>query len=112
MTIESEQTRDRRDRVLDAIDDVTRDAIIDHFPHGAAVESEDRSAARHRLDHNHAEGLRPVDRKDQGRSLTEKLGLFTVVYLANELNIVTVKQGLDSVFEIFDVDGVDFGRNF
>src|SRR5258706_15839128 len=50
--------------LLDGLDDKTGDAVVDHFGHRAAAESDRRRTAGHRLDQHHPERLGPIDRKN------------------------------------------------
>ena len=47
------------------LDDEAGHAFVDDLRHRAAVEGDDRRAARHRLDHHQTERLGPIDRHQQ-----------------------------------------------
>src|SRR5215470_7363516 len=52
-------------RAFVILDDKARQALIDDFPNRTAIECDDRCSAGHRLYHDEAERLRPVDRIEQ-----------------------------------------------
>lgn len=52
-----------RDGLGHVVDEETRDPIVDDFRRLAAPESDHRSAAGHRLDHDESEWLRPINWK-------------------------------------------------
>ena len=69
--------------------------ILHDFRNRAFAEGQHRRAARHRLDHDETERLRPVDREQQGERLAEKFALGGLVDLADEFNAGAVEQRLD-----------------
>ena len=85
------------------------DALIDDLGDRAAMEREDRRAARHCLDQRQAERLGPIDREQQGPGLAEKFRLGVLVDLADELHPGLAEQRGDGVAEIDFVDLIDLG---
>src|SRR5689334_19049269 len=55
--------------LLHGVDHPTGDAVVDHLRYRTAPEGKHRRAARHRLDHDEAEGLRPFNGEEQGARL-------------------------------------------
>src|SRR5256885_902600 len=71
------------DRLIDAVHDEAGDSVVYDFRHRAAAKCNCRRAARHRFNHNKAEGLGPVDRKKLRVGVAEKLLLFLLTDLAD-----------------------------
>ena len=72
---------------------------VDHFGCGPFGEGQHRCAARHRLDHHHAERLVPPDGEQEGRRPGQELELAFVGDLA-EVDGVGSEQGLDLLGEV------------
>src|SRR5439155_18994300 len=58
-------------------------SVFHHLRYRSPVVSDDRSAARHRLDHHQPERLRPINRKQKGVGISQKLVLLLVADFAN-----------------------------
>ena len=69
----------------------------------------DRCAARHCLDHHHAERLRPIDREQERLRLAQEFGLAALIDLADELDPRIAQQRCDPFAEIGFIGPVDFG---
>jgi hypothetical protein len=108
--VESLDPWERRDGFVDGLDDIARHAVVDDFRHRAAAEGQHRRSAGHRLDHDDAERLRPIDRKQQGRRFAEEAGLLGVADLTDKLHQgIAADQRLDHLVPIALVDLVDLG---
>jgi len=108
-TIEFHHPREHHHRLIHRIDDGTRDALVDDFRNGTPAESKDGCAARHGLDHDQAERLRPIDREQKRLCLAQEFGLAALIDLADELDPRIVQQRCDLFTEIGFIDLVDFG---
>ena len=64
-------------------------------------------SARHGFDHDEAERLRPVDRKQDSGGVAEKRRLLAVTDLAKELDPRIIEQGLDHLGKVGPVNRVD-----
>src|SRR6201993_5570665 len=93
-------------------DNPPRLSFVDKLRDRAAAEGENRRAARHALDHHEPEGPRPVDRKQQGRRLPKKLGLFALIDLADEFHARSIQQRRDDLAEVGFIDLVDLRSDF
>src|SRR3977135_949628 len=62
------------------------EAILDDLRHRAASERNHRRAGGQRFDQHQPERFGPIDRKQQRRSIAEKLALLGVADLADELD--------------------------
>src|SRR5712675_2031878 len=82
------------------IDDKTRYAIIDDFRYRAGPERDHRRAARHGFDHDQAERLRPVDRKQQSGGIGKKLLLGRIINFANQPDLVAVNLRFKPFLEV------------
>ena len=109
--VERDHVAQRPARLLELRHDPTRDMIVDDLGNRAAAETEDGRAASHRLYHHEAEGLRPIDREDQGARVPEELRLAALVDLADEFNAGLVEQGCDDLAKIGFIHLVDLGRD-
>lgn len=111
-TIQPVETSHRLRRITDGSDDVAGQAVIDHFRNRAAAERDHRRPAGHGFDHDEAERLRPVDRKQERAGIAEKFRLPLLVDLADELDIrVRGDQRRDRPVPIDLIDPVDLGRD-
>ena len=80
--------RDRARHVLVAVDDQPRlAAVTDDLGHGAAAGGDDGRAAGHRLDHDEAERLLPVDREQRAAGALQQPHLVLVRDLAEVLDV-------------------------
>src|SRR5262249_10352511 len=100
-----------RHRLVDVVDDEASEAVLDDLRGRAVPEGDDRHAARHGLDHDETEGLRPADRKQQGARLAEEGYLGCLVDLADELDRRVIEERGHDLGVISFVDAVDFGRD-
>ena len=91
------------------VHDVAGDAVIDHLRHRTGGESDGGRAACHRLDHDQAEWLRPLDRQQQGLGAAEEVGLLGVADFTDHLDLVAIDHRPDGGFKVFAVDPIDFG---
>src|SRR5439155_147483 len=64
--------------ILQAFNDTTQTACFYHFRNRCPVVRDRRCSARHRLDHNESEWLRPVNGEKQCVSISQELVLFFV----------------------------------
>src|SRR5215207_2015993 len=71
-----------------------------------------RGTCRHRLNHNKAERLRPVDGEQQGKRVAEETALLLLIDLADELDEGRVEKRPDHLIEIILINLVHFGGNF
>src|SRR5579862_7065855 len=99
------------DGCVQVIHDESADAFIDDLGHGAAAKGDNRGTAGQGLDHDEAEGLGPVDRKEQRHGVAEKARFLPVSNLPDIFNQTTVDQRLDFRSEIVAADTVDLGRD-
>ena len=97
------QTIDRADRAGLVLDDEARHAVVDDLRHRAAIESDDRRSAGHRLDHHQAERLRPVDRHQQGDRAAQERRFVVVVDLADVFDIGRVDHRMDLLLVVIAV---------
>src|SRR6266404_6846137 len=74
--------------------------VIDDFRHRARAERDNRRAARHGFDHDQAERLRPVDRKQQSCGIGEKLLLGSIINFANQPDLVAVDLRFKPFLEV------------
>jgi hypothetical protein len=65
VAIERKHLRQHPHRLLHGVNDGARDALVDDFRNGTLAECKDRRAACHRLNHDQAERLRPIDREQK-----------------------------------------------
>lgn len=107
--IQGERAGKDPNRFVQAADDISGNARVDHFAHGPAVEGENRRATGHGLDHDETERFRPVDGKQKSFRIAEKFRFLAFADLADELRIAA-EQRLDFPGEIFGVDRIDFRR--
>ena len=82
------------------VDDDPAAAVLDHLRHRAAARRDHRRAARHRLDHDQAERLLPVDREERRPRVLEQLDLLAVRDLAEVLDLVRAEMRLDELVEV------------
>jgi hypothetical protein len=61
---------------------------------------DDGRAARHGLDHDETERLRPVDRKQQGGGAGKEWLLLCIIDLADELDFLAIHVGLEMFLEV------------
>jgi len=91
-SIEVGEALEGKYHLLNRVTHESRDAVHDHFWHGAALGGDHRRATGHRLDHRQAERLRPMDGEDEGFGSFQKVALLTLVDLADELYHIVVHQ--------------------
>src|SRR5258708_38145069 len=65
-------------------------AVINNFRYRTRPERDNRRAARHRFDHDQTERFGPVDRKQQSRSIRQKLLLGSIIYFTSQPNLVAI----------------------
>jgi hypothetical protein len=111
VTTERKHLRQQPHRLLHRVNDCGGDALVDNFRNGTLTECKQRRTARHRLDHDQAERLRPIDREQKRLRLAQEFGLAALIDLANELDPRIPEQRRDLFAEISFVDPVDFGGN-
>src|SRR6185312_7740292 len=75
--------------------------------HRAAAPGDDRRPLTHRLDHHEAERFGPVDGEQKRRGVAEKLSLFMVANLTDELDQRMIELRANHVLEIFLVGRID-----
>jgi hypothetical protein len=92
--------RDGRHGFIFTVHDVTGFAFVDDFRNRSAAPSDHGGSACHGLDHDQAERLRPVDRKQQGTGVAQERRLLAVADLADELDERMVEQRLYDFMEI------------
>jgi len=63
------------ERFVDTVDDIAGDPLVDHLWHRTMPKGKNRRATGHRLYHDKAERLRPVDGKEQARASPRNLPL-------------------------------------
>jgi len=83
--------------------------LIDDFRNGTLAEGKDRCAARHGLDHDQAERLRPIDREQKRLCLAQEFGLAALIDLADELDPRIAQQRCDLFTEIGFIELVNLG---
>ncbi len=88
------RARDGLHGFVDAGDDEAGDPVVDHFRDRAVIPGDHRRAAGHRLDHDEAEGFRPVDREKQRGGIAQEIGFLVVADLADELDAWVSSIGL------------------
>src|SRR6476660_1039242 len=81
--------------------DITVDTIANDFRDRAKRISDYRRATGHGLDHDQAKRLRPTDRKQQGRGISQEIIFFRKPYLAYKFNTGTIQQRPDAAVKIF-----------
>jgi hypothetical protein len=79
--------------------------------HRSASQGHDGCTGGHRLDHDEAEGLGPVDREEESRSICEECGFLRLGDLADEVDLVFLEERADSLLPVLQVVGIDLGRN-
>ena len=97
----------RAHRLIHRFDDDAGDAVVHHFRNRAGAPGDDRRARRHRLDHDEAERLRPVDGEEERERIAEEARLGVIVDLADELDQRIGEQRLDDRPEVVLVRFVD-----
>src|SRR5437764_2462405 len=99
-SIELAEPSDGVDRLRLPLDDEPGDALVDHLRHRAGSKRDDRRTAGHRLDHDQAERLGPIDGEQQGCGTRQKLLLGLVVDLADQLDFLAVDLWLEALLEV------------
>ena len=82
-------------------DEPVRPSSID-FGHGAAPRRDHRRAACHRLDHDEAERLLPVDREERRARVLQQLDLLAVRHLTEVLDL-PAQVRLDELVEVLQL---------
>src|SRR4051812_6608189 len=90
--VEGKDTRHRCYGFLERIDDPARHIRIDDLWYRTCPEGEDWRSARHRFDHDQAERLWPVDRKQQGARFAKEIGLLPFTDLTDELDSRSIQK--------------------
>jgi hypothetical protein len=83
------QPRDARDGSylpIDAVDDVSRDTVVQDFGSGTPPPGDDRRATGQGFNHDQTEGLRPFYREQQGSGAAKQPVSLAVADLADELD--------------------------
>src|SRR6185436_13365273 len=88
------------DEIVDRLPKMGGDAGLEDLGDGAAGEREDGRPAGHRLDHDQAERLRPVDREHERARAAEKRALLPLVDLADELDSRLAEERPDDLLEV------------
>ena len=71
------------ERFVDTVDDIAGDPLVDHLWHRTMPKGKNRRATGHRLYHDKAERLRPVDGKEQRESIAEEFAFCALVDFAD-----------------------------
>src|SRR5918996_2772456 len=98
--------------ILQVLHDEAGDPFFDDLRYRATPIGDHRRAARHGLDHDQPEGLRPVDGEEQGISVAQKRILFAIADLPPIFDMRIFEQRCDHVLEVATVYGVALGGNF
>src|SRR5439155_3635874 len=93
------------------VDDVARDPVFEDFLDRTAAKCDDRCAACERFDHDEAEGLGPVDRKEQRPGSAKKAVLIGLSNLTDVVDQRVVEKRPYLLLEIFGVGAVDLGSD-
>ena len=94
-SIQSQERTHPKERFVDAVDHVAGYPIVDHFGHRAVPERQNGRAAGHRLDHDQAEWLRPVDGKEQRPGIAEEFAFAAFVDFADVFDTGQAEQRPD-----------------
>jgi hypothetical protein len=97
--------------LIDIVDDHARDTLVDHLRDRAGTIGEYRGSARHCLNHEEAERLRPANGKQQCSGVPKERPLLFLADLADELDAVGRKHRLHDLAEIRFVEFVHLGRS-
>ena len=81
------QPVDGADGALFILHDKAGHAVVDDLGDRTAIECDDRRSARHGLDHDKAERLRPIDRKQQRGCTAQEFRLLAIGDLTNILDV-------------------------
>src|SRR6185312_4825632 len=98
-------------RFIDRLHGKTCDTVIDHLGDRAPPPSNDWRALAHSFDHDQAEWLWPIDRKQKSQGVAEKLSLLLIVYFPNEFDQWVIQLRSNDMFEILFVGGIDLRGN-
>jgi hypothetical protein len=109
--IERNHSREHHHRLIHRIDDGTRDALVDDFRNGTMAESKDGCPAGHRLDHDQAERLWPIDREQKRLRLAQEFVLAALIDLTDKLDCRIAQEWRDLLTEIGFIDLVDLGSD-
>ena len=82
------------------VDDDPAPPVLDHLGHGAVAGRDHRRPAGHRLDHDEAERLLPLDREERRARVLEQLDLLAVRDLAQVLDPAVAEVRLDELGEV------------
>src|SRR5215813_8397021 len=104
--VEREHGRQRCHRLVDRVHHRPGDAGLEDLLDRTPAEGEHGGPAGHGLDHHQAEGLGPIDGKQERTRVAEELGLLSVVDLAEVLDPRGGEQRLDLSLEVLPVGGV------
>src|SRR5437899_7774839 len=80
--------------------ETTKPVIPWSFRYGSGLESNNRRAIGHRLDHHQAERFGPVDRKQQSSGASKKSLLGAIVDFPDEPDLLSIDLGLNALFEV------------
>jgi hypothetical protein len=97
--VEPAQIAHGPDSLLLVIHDEARHAILNDLGHGPVAVGDHWRPTGHRLDHDEAERLRPIDRKQQGRRPGEKR-LLLRFHLADKLDRPAIDVRLKLLLEV------------
>src|SRR5258708_12643523 len=75
-------------------------AVINNFRYRTRPERDNRRAARHRFDHDQTERFGPVDRKQQSRSIRQKLLLGSIIYFTSQPDLVAIDLRFKPFLEV------------
>ena len=96
---------------FDVFDDESGHAFVNNFCNRSAAKSDDGRATGHGLNHDQAEWLRPVDGKQQGSRIAQKISLIVFADLADKFDIGICQKIADLRFEVVAIGIVDLGCN-
>jgi hypothetical protein len=86
-------------------------AILYHFRHRPAVICDYGRPAGDGLNHYKTERFGPIDGKEQGVGITQKIIFFPIADLANPFHMRGLQQRFDDPFEIAFVNSINLGGN-
>src|SRR3954451_9691921 len=98
--VKGKDARHRCYGLLDRVDYLTRHIRIDDLWYRTGAEGEDWCSARHRLDHNQTERLRPFDRKQQRTCFAKEVALLPITDLTDELDSRSLQERRDRLAKI------------
>src|SRR5262249_26450530 len=97
--------------LLNTLDNPTCDTILEYFWHSTAGIGNDGSPAGHRLNHNQAKRLWPINRKEKRIGLTQKGVLLPFPNLPHKFHQGILQKWLYYFLEVLAVGPVNLGSN-